>query len=346
MTAVLGAPVPSLVVWGRSPDADLIYRRLVSLGPCSAAQLVRDLGMSRKRVTAALEELAEIGAAATRPAAGRREPPWAPREPARVIASLRRSRLREVAAEDTERRHRDGRALTDRLVDQLVIGDGLRHLRTRQLTRERLADLATVARQEQLAMNPEPVFEAESARSGVSTDRVLLGRGVRVRVLGVQSATMPDPMRPHGRDPAEARPEYRQAPAVPMKLFVVDRAVALFPAVPGDLGRGYLEVTQSPVVAALAALFEQHWRASPDPGRRQGPPPSLDRRERALIRLLAQGHTDAMAARQLRISTRSVTSVLRGLMDRLGVENRFQLGLALGALRVVPLPRKADEPES
>jgi LuxR family transcriptional regulator of spore coat protein len=73
---------------------------------------------------------------------------------------------------------------------------------------------------------------------------------------------------------------------------------------------------------------------------------TLSDRERELIALLAQGHTDVTAAEQLDISARSVTNILRSLMDRLGVENRFQLGLALGNLRKatasspVPLPQK------
>ena len=40
----------------------------------------------------------------------------------------------------------------------------------------------------------------------------------------------------------------------------------------------------------------------------------------------------------MRISARSVTNALRALMDRLGVDNRFQLGLALGALEVIVPP--------
>jgi DNA-binding CsgD family transcriptional regulator len=62
-------------------------------------------------------------------------------------------------------------------------------------------------------------------------------------------------------------------------------------------------------------------------------------RERLLVALLAQGHTDASAARTLRISERSVTYAVRALMDRLGVDSRFQLGLALGAMGVAPRRR-------
>ncbi|GAA4723977.1 helix-turn-helix domain-containing protein [Phytohabitans rumicis] len=75
------------------------------------------------------------------------------------------------------------------------------------------------------------------------------------------------------------------------------------------------------------------------------PQDMLDPREQALVKLLAQGHTDATAARELRISTRSVSSIVRTLMDRLGVDNRFQLGLALGALHAATLPPNPDVPD-
>jgi len=65
---------------------------------------------------------------------------------------------------------------------------------------------------------------------------------------------------------------------------------------------------------------------------------TLSDRERALIALLAEGCTDVAAAERLGISPRSVTNILRSLMDRLGVENRFQLGLALGFLRKAQAP--------
>jgi DNA-binding CsgD family transcriptional regulator len=65
---------------------------------------------------------------------------------------------------------------------------------------------------------------------------------------------------------------------------------------------------------------------------------TLSERERELIALLSQGHTDLAAAERMGISPRSVTNILRSLMDRLGVDNRFQLGLALGFLRRAQAP--------
>jgi DNA-binding NarL/FixJ family response regulator len=56
----------------------------------------------------------------------------------------------------------------------------------------------------------------------------------------------------------------------------------------------------------------------------------LDARQRLLLSLLLNGHTDISAAQRLGVSPRTVSNILRGLMDLLGVDNRFQLGVALG----------------
>ena len=61
------------------------------------------------------------------------------------------------------------------------------------------------------------------------------------------------------------------------------------------------------------------------------PSGTIENRHQRLIALLATGHTDASAARQLGVSRRTVTYMLRSMMDELGINNRFQLGIAVGA---------------
>jgi DNA-binding NarL/FixJ family response regulator len=58
---------------------------------------------------------------------------------------------------------------------------------------------------------------------------------------------------------------------------------------------------------------------------------AIEDRDERLIALLAAGHTDASAARRLGVSRRTVTYMLRSMMDGLGINNRFQLGIAVGA---------------
>lgn len=322
---IVGRPIPSLVHWGRSADADLVYRTLVTFGPVTATDLERDLGLSRRRVVSAIDELAAIDAVGLGPASTRRGQLWQAKPPTHVFASLRRGQLSTPSPPRPQGGPRTA-------IEDLVHGQGLRHLRTRALTRARVAELNAVATHEHLAMNPEQAFTAEVARAAVPMDRMLLSRGVHMRVLGVQAARS-DPLLPHGRRPTESTPDYREVATVPMKLIVVDRKVAFFPVDPDNVERGYLEVAQAPVVSALVSLFERHWEAARDPWEWAVPQTALSPREYTLITLLANGHTDASAARELHISTRSVSNILRGLMDRLGVDNRFQLGLALGALR-------------
>lgn len=73
----------------------------------------------------------------------------------------------------------------------------------------------------------------------------------------------------------------------------------------------------------------------------------LDERQRRLVLLLLAGHTDASAAIELGVSPRTVTNILRNLMNRLGVDNRFQLGVALGAhLLATHSTRESTEPEN
>ena len=341
-TVSVGAAVPSLVPWGLSPDADLVYRAMATVGATTAGGLARELGMARHRIGNALAELESIDAVLPARPAPARATTWTPRPPAEVMDSLRRARA-ERAAQRAVRRLPE-LAPRASVPYEWMLPDVARHLKTRALTRMRLAELTGVARHEHLAMNTERVFEAASARSAVPMDRKLLQRGVAMRVLGVHAAD-PDPLWSYGRGPDERRPDYRTASVVPMKLIVIDRKVALLPVAQDDFARGYLEVAHPPLVAALVALFDRHWETARDPLENALPDLVLSARERAVIVLLAAGHTDLTAARELRISQRSVTNVLRSLMDRLGVDNRFQLGLALGALQLAA-PRRPSDPSA
>jgi DNA-binding CsgD family transcriptional regulator len=320
-------PAVSVIGRGASPDADLVYRRLATLGRATAGELSRELGMPRRRVDQAVERLAALGWATARRLAGERGVFWVSRSPTEAAQATGEARRETPAAA--------GEPVPEVVAHAIDLGEGLRHIRTRAASRARLVELVALARHEHLAMNPEPRFDAEAARPAVAMDRALLDRGVSMRVLGVQPTT-PDPMSPFGRPSTDPRPAYREMAAVPMKLFVVDRKVALFPVAPTDVSRGYLEVTQPSVVAALVEHFEQHWAVGHTAP--VHPRFELSPREHALTALLARGHTDASAARELRISMRTVTTVVRSLMDRLSVENRFQLGLALGARRLVAPP--------
>ncbi len=350
MTLAIGAAVPSLTRWGMTSDADLVFRTLTTFGGHTARMLGRELGMPARRVADALTELRTAGAVTpmpSHPLAEPRQPVWASLPPDVVVTALRTRRLRLVnrpAQVDAHRRI--VRSIQDRLgaaglplgasaVGGLV-ADDMRYLPTRAATRVRLAELIIGCR-EMLTINTEQSYDAESVRAGVAGHRTLSAQGTRNRIVSPPPADR-DALAPFASNPGV---QSRETPDVPLKLVLIDRKVATILADPDDVERGYVEIARRSVVEELAQLFERHWVTAVDPRQSGVAPIVLSDRERALVALLAQGHTDVTAAAALQISARSVTNVLRALMDRVGVENRFQLGLALGSLRVAAPPALA-----
>ncbi|WP_399095000.1 response regulator transcription factor [Streptomyces sp. BBFR2] len=63
-----------------------------------------------------------------------------------------------------------------------------------------------------------------------------------------------------------------------------------------------------------------------------GTPPAatddtLNGKELALLRLVAEGRTDASAAGRLHVSHRTVRRMMAALMERLGARSRFEAGV-------------------
>jgi DNA-binding CsgD family transcriptional regulator len=312
--------IPALTRWGLSADADLVYRALALLGPSDGHRLARELGLARTRTRSALDELAAADAVKVAGVT------WAARSPAEVIGRLHKRPPPMPPAAERWRQHF---AAIDGVADAGPFHVPARLWPSRAATRSRVAHLATVERREHLTVNNEPVISAESMSAAQPVDRRLAARGVRLRVISR------DPKTP-GAVPLGP---VRHVDEPPVKLMVFDRKVALFPADPLDLERGYVEVADEGFVAALCTLFERLWAQGSDPFRREVIPIDLSPRENALVGLLALGHTDHTAAEQLGLSPRTVAYTMRALMDRAGVQNRFQLALALGATGAVHFER-------
>jgi DNA-binding NarL/FixJ family response regulator len=350
----VGAAVPSLVRWGLSSDADLVFRTLVTFGPRTQRALAAELGLAGRRTADALAELLESGAVVSTDDSRTTTRIWTARRPDAVVSMLRSRRMRLVDRHATTTQHHGVvRSLRTSVAPALPMGivpglpggfaEDMLYLPTREDASRRVSELIAPPIHEFLSMSNVQVVDAVSARAAAPMDTALFERGVQLRFLGMPPADG-DTLDVSGHLVNGTSYQRREAAEVPLRLMVIDRRTALLPADPEDLERGYLEVSRPSVLQALLALFDRHWRAAVAP-QRWVAPIELSDRERSLIALLAAGHTDQTAAERLRISTRSVTGIMRTMMDRLGVENRFQLGLALGALRVATPPSlvRADQ---
>src|SRR6266545_4880720 len=194
----------------------------------------------------------------------------------------------------------------------------------------RLAELIARERQDHLVLSTEPAFSVESVRAAAPLTRLMCERGVSIRHVGVP-AIAGDASGAIADELASGGALYRELPAVPTKLMIFDRTTALVPLNPGDVGRGAFETSEPSTVHALIDVFFNQWEQAREP-RTESMDMELNPREEAIVRLLAAGHTDAGIAAELKLSARTIAYTLRGLMDRYGVQNRFQLGLVLGPL--------------
>jgi len=322
---------PSLARWGVSISADLVFRALSTLGHSSVEELVVALDLPVRRVRDALEELRTIGGCDE--VDGGSEMRWRAGAPSVVIAALQRRHQDMAVSAHALRQQlmtRPGGLAIDEADLSAAFGSTIRPVFGSARIRGRLSELIAAERREYLAMIPEPAIDQKAVKAAAPLNRALCKRG-RVFSLGVPAA-VDDQCGGHTEELIAMGMLYREQPVLPTKLFIIDRVTALTPIDPTDTGKGYWEITTPEVVHRLLKLYMQRWQQGEAPQKRWIPPMTLTPRERAVLSLMAEGHTDEAVAAQLGLSRRTIAYTVADLMERHGVRNRFQLGLFLGEL--------------
>jgi DNA-binding CsgD family transcriptional regulator/sugar-specific transcriptional regulator TrmB len=141
---------------------------------------------------------------------------------------------------------------------------------------------------------------------------------------------------------AEQGEQARIAPSLPLKLAIADGRIALVSLRQDGVRSDSLVTEAEPLVAALHQLFEFYWerslplatsgvgppRMAESPAAAagsRGAPPTAE--QRSILALIGAGATDEAIAGRLGISVRSLRRRSQQLMNDVGAENRFQLGV-------------------
>lgn len=244
--------------------------------------------------------------------------------------------VRELSRKHAEATLREERLLGGRVaLDRMLVDDQPdRELLVQKVVdltalQSKLVKIARRTRRELLSLHAGEPPSEESFASAMRSDRELLDRGVRLRIVyPVEFARIPrvrdytDTMQGHGA-------QLHFADAVPYRLIVSDGVRAVVPIVRNSRSEGALITGEPALVNGLRHLAHGIFRSGRslseiDPVAPSGRPSDL---ELAVIRAMSLGLTDDAAAKRLAVSERTFRRHVSQIMVRLGASSRFQAGI-------------------
>lgn len=202
--------------------------------------------------------------------------------------------------------------------------------------RARTAALAAECADEHLWLRPVGRPPARTLDAARAIDTEILARGVVSRSIVLDSVRNDRSTMAGLRWEMGAGADVRTLPTLPAHVRIFDRHHAVVPV--GNLTgmAGALVVSCDAVVHAFVTLFTKLWAdAEPLGDSRPRRGDALSPQEMHILKLWAQGHTDASAARQMEVSLRTVRRLSDRLTERLGTSGRFQLGAVAIARRLI-----------
>lgn len=318
-----------MAVLGLSAEEELVYRRFLRHPDTPPEALPAVLRLEPEAAARAVERLRGIGLLRPDTTAGR----LAPADPETAVARLTELRLRALYRE--LQRITRSRHILDALRAETGGAEaaprGIEELGDWSEVRSRIDDLAFLAREEILSVEPRarvPAAELDHARRLAVRS---LDRGVRMRAVVVRQA-LDDPRAvEYLREVVSHGGRVRVAEDVTEHLLIYDRHAALLPARPADAVRGALLARHGGLVRHLVALFEKTWEESRSlslllrkPGTEQE---TLSAAGRRVLALMCTAGKDEAAARDLGVSIRTYRRYVADVMQRLGATTRAQAAL-------------------
>ncbi|MEV0697066.1 DNA-binding response regulator [Saccharopolyspora sp. NPDC050389] len=177
---------------------------------------------------------------------------------------------------------------------------------------------------------PDPTDYSPVVQLAVS----LAERGVRLRVIMLDSINYLTPLVEGARRMQQAGVEIRMSPTLPVWTIVVDQDYVVTALDVADHDRGSMLVRTPGAVAAAGDLFGRCWRAATplgetEPGRAGGP---LTAAQHQLLVMVVNGSKDEAVARRFSVSTRTVRRMIADLYEVAGVTSRIQLAFRAAKL--------------
>jgi DNA-binding CsgD family transcriptional regulator len=194
--------------------------------------------------------------------------------------------------------------------------------------RSHLTQLAQGATSEVRAFMPGPALSQAALDASRPLDVQTLTRGVRMQTIYLETVRKDPATVDYAHWFAGQGGQARTMPALPMRLILCDRSVAVLPVKQNASEEGAFVIRLSSIVTALNQLFDLTWERATPLGEARAPQcDGPSERDLALLRMLEDGHTDEVIARKLGVSIRTVRRLMSDLFKTLNAESRFQAGV-------------------
>lgn len=335
--------VPLLAVAGLPELTESVYLFVVHRGRTSPADVGERFDVDAGAATRLLEDLRDVGLVAR---SNGMDAAYAAVDPRYALTAVT-DRLT-----DQVRRIRDQ---IPRLADQFQqsVADESGTGRTRLI-----GDAGAVAgwyvRLQHQAQEELVIFDRPPYVSGPlePLEAVIIGRGVSWRAVYTADSFSREGSWEETARLAEQGEQARIVPALPLKLVISDRKIALVSLNLDGISHDALVTESAPLVELLCQVFEGYWsRALPLTAASGGTPESLraalsrvepgpavpsvrssssreaTAEEQSILALVGAGLTDEAIAARLGLSVRSLRRRSQKLMADLGAANRFQAGV-------------------
>ncbi len=322
-----------------------VYRTMRMNPDWSGDRVAASLGLSPATLSAAVGELSRLGLATPAPGADGDPDPEAVRPgPVTVFspetAFARLVEAREATLGEALARSRDlSRQVADLLecLDEVSahsrLHAGLELLEGNEAVGGFLAELEAAMREEVLALHTGGKPPQEVLDASLEADRRVRERGVAMRAVYLTSVTRHGSVRSYLEALAAMGIEIRVRATLPFRMIIVDRSLALCSLNRAEGRAGAVVVRTAPIISLLVYVFNLLWTESeglrpPEQPAGRAVPHGLAPEQLTIVRLLHEGSSDHAIARALGVTERTVTRKIREVFDTLGVETRFQAGVA------------------
>ncbi|MET7504273.1 helix-turn-helix transcriptional regulator [Streptomyces microflavus] len=314
---------------GLDVTAEAVYRAMLSRPRANVAELAAGLGASEVAVRRALDELSEL--ALVRPSAedAGRLRAVSPDIGMEILMARRQAQLSAQ-----QQRLDASRAAAVQLIAEYAeltpetSQPGVEQLVGLDRIRDRLVSLTHGTKKEVLSFSPDSVLTEAAIEASRPLNEELLGRGVRMRTIYLDSVRNSRPTIEHANWLARLGGEVRTAAVLPIRMLIVDGSTALIPVSSDNTADGASVLTGEGMLTALLALFETAWvTAHPLADVAPCGAGGLTAQQSTAIRLLAEGYTDEAIAKRLGVSPRTARRIANELMERLSARSRFEAGV-------------------